>query len=42
MAFSQLASQVDSAKEKVSQRIEELDDEIKYLKELESKAKLKK
>ena len=38
--FAQLASQVDSAKEKVKARIEELDEEIQMLKELEAKAKL--
>lgn len=38
--FSQLGSLVNSAKEKIGSRIEELDEEIVKMKDLESKAKL--
>ena len=38
--FSQLASMVDRAREKIKSRIDELDEEIVKMKELESKAKL--
>ena len=42
MTFSQLASQVDSAKEKLKSRIAELNEEIGRLETLEAKAKLHK
>lgn len=38
--FAQLASQVDTAQEKLKSRIEELDEEIKRLEDIEAKAKL--